>query len=86
MLSNCTVEKIIHENVDELIYVTDLKYVVMILFILVAARVHMGYMISYYIKRYHKSNISSNGRSCAGLYVPLQASYQRKYTSYHVRQ
>ena len=38
MLSNCTVEKIIHENVDELIYVTDLKYVIMILFILVGLK------------------------------------------------
>ena len=38
MLSNCTVEKIIHENVGELIYVTDLKYVIMILFILVGLK------------------------------------------------
>ena len=38
MFSNCTVEKIIHENVDDLIYVTDLKYVIVILFILVGLK------------------------------------------------
>lgn len=38
MISNCTVEKIIHENADDLIYVTDLKYVIMILFILVGLK------------------------------------------------
>ena len=38
MLSNCTVEKIIHENVEELIYVTDIKYIVMILVVLVGLK------------------------------------------------
>lgn len=38
MISNCTVEKIIHENADDLIYVTDSKYVIMILFILVGLK------------------------------------------------
>ena len=38
MFSNCSVEKIIHENVNELIYVTDLKYVMMILIILVGLK------------------------------------------------
>ena len=38
MLSNCTVEKIIHENVEELIYVTDIRYIVMILVVLVGLK------------------------------------------------
>ena len=38
MFSNCTVEKIIHENVEELIYVTDIKYIIMILFVLVGLK------------------------------------------------
>ena len=38
MFSNCSVEKIIHENVNELIYVTDLKYVMMILIILLGLK------------------------------------------------
>ena len=38
MFSNCTVEKIIHENVEDLIYVTDVKYLIMILFILLGLK------------------------------------------------
>ena len=38
MLSNCTFEKIIHENVEELIYVTDIKYIVMISVVLVGLK------------------------------------------------
>ena len=38
MLTNCTVEQIIHENVEELIYIEDLKYIIMILVILVGLK------------------------------------------------
>ena len=38
MFSNCTVEKIIHENVEDLVYVNDIKYIIMILFVLVGLK------------------------------------------------
>ena len=38
MYSNCTVEKIIHENVEDLVYVNDIKYIIMILFVLVGLK------------------------------------------------
>ena len=38
MFANCTVEKIIHENIEDHVYVTDIKYVIMILFILLGLK------------------------------------------------
>ena len=38
MITNCSVDQIIHENVEELIYIKDLKYVVVVLFILVGLK------------------------------------------------
>ena len=52
MFSNCTVEKIIHENVQDLIYVTDIKYVVMILFLMVGLKLR---------KQCRKDRESTNG-------------------------
>ena len=37
-MTNCSVDQIIHENVEELIYVKDFKYVIVILFILVGLK------------------------------------------------
>ena len=52
MYSNCTVEKIIHENVQDLIYVADIKYIVMILFLLVGLKLR---------KQCRKDRESTNG-------------------------
>lgn len=38
MITNCSVDQIIHENVEELIYIKDLKYLVAVLFILVGLK------------------------------------------------
>ena len=38
MFSNCTIDKIIHENVEDLVYVTDIKYIVMVLIVLVGLK------------------------------------------------
>lgn len=38
MITNCSVDQIIHENVEELIYIKDLKYLVVVLFILVGLK------------------------------------------------
>ena len=53
MFSNCSIEKMIHKNVEDLIYVTDLKYVIMILFILVGLKFRKQCMKN-------KDNVSSN--------------------------
>ena len=53
MFSNCSIEKMIHKNVEDLIYVTDLKYVIMILFLLVGLKFRKQCMKS-------KDSVSSN--------------------------